>query len=459
VPEGSDVTVARRLADFSAGLQFADLPPAVVASAVVRTLDIVGIALAASGEETAPSIFGALDGWGAGDCTVVGAKRTVAAPLAILANGALAHSLDFDDTHAASITHASAVVVPVALAIGEATGADARTVITAMIAGYEAITRLGMAASGAFHARGWHATGVCGPFAAALVAGRIEGLDAGRLTAALGIAGSFASGVMEYLADGSWVKRVHAGWAGHAGSIAAALARGGFTGPASVLEGRFGLYRTFVDAEPDLVPFTTLGRQWETPAIGFKPYPCCHYNHAYLDCVLQLRSAHALRADDVESVECRVPAGQAPIVCEPRPAKLRPRSSYDAQFSLPYSVASAVLDGAVGLETFAPERLAEPARLALASRVTHVVDPDSVFPRTFPGWVRVRLRDGRVLEARTPDGRGGLACPLPRDAILAKFRDNAARVLPAARVAQVEDAVLALEAAANVRALTTLLRK
>jgi 2-methylcitrate dehydratase PrpD len=453
------MAVAGRLAEFTASLEFSDLPPAVVASACLRTLDTIGIALAASTGETAPAILGALDGWGAaGDCTVIGAKRTAAAPLAILANGTLAHSLDFDDTHAASITHASAVVVPVALAVAEAEGADGHTLIAAMVAGYETITRLGMAASGAFHARGWHATGVCGPFAAALVAGRIERLDPARLTAALGIAGSFASGVLEYLADGSWVKRVHAGWAGHAGAIAAALARGGFTGPESVLEGRFGLYRTFLDAEPDMAPFATLGRQWETPGIGFKPYPCCHYNHAYLDCVLELRQAHALVPDDVESVECRVPAGQVPIVCEPRPGKVRPRSTYDAQFSLPYSVASALLDGHVGLDTYTIDRLEEPRRLALAARVSHVVDPGSTFPHGFPGWIRVRLRDGRMLEARTPDGRGSLARPLPPEAIVEKFRDNAGRALPAARVREIESVVLGLDAAADTHALTSLLR-
>jgi len=449
------MTLARRLAEFTASLDFADLPEEVVDSTRLRTLDILGIALAASTGETAPSLLGALDGWGGGgDCTILGSKRTAAAPLAILVNGALAHSLDFDDTHAASITHASAVVVPVALALGEVVGLDGRALITAIVAGYEAIARLGMAAPGAFHARGWHATSVCGPFAAALVAGRIEGLDADRLTAALGIAGSFASGGMEYLQDGSWVKRIHAGWAGHAGAVAAALARGGFTGPATILEGRFGFYRTFLGAEPDPAPFATLGHEWETPGIGFKPYPCCHLNHAYLDCMLELRSAHGLAADDVEAVECRVPAGQVPIVCEPREAKLRPRTAYEAQFSLPYSVASVLLDGRVGLDTYTAGRLGEARRLALASRVTHTVDPDSTFPRGFPGWVRVRLRDGRVLEARSPDGRGSLARPLPREAIVEKFRDNAGRALSATHVAELERAVLSLDTLADVRPLT-----
>ena len=453
------MTLARRLAEFAASLDFADLPPSVVASVRLRTLDILGIALAASRGETAPSILAALDGWGAaGDSTVIGSKRTAATPLAILANGALAHSLDFDDTHAISITHASAVVVPVALGLGEAAGVTGRAMITAAVAGYESIARLGMAAPGAFHARGWHATGVCGTFAAALVAGRIDGLDADRMTAALGIAGSFASGGLEYLEDGSWVKRVHPGWAGHAGAVASALARGGFTGPATILEGRFGFYRTFVGDEPDAAPFETLDRQWETPAIGYKPYPCCHYNHAYLDCALDLRAEHGLTADAVESVECLVPAGQVPIVCEPRAAKVRPRSAYDAQFSLPFSVASALIDGRVGLDTYAPDRLGDAARLALAGRVTHTVDPDSSFPRGFPGWVRLRLRDGRTLEARVPDGRGSPSRPLPAEAIVEKFRDNAGRAVAPARVAEIERAVLALDALADVRGLTTLCR-
>src|SRR3989442_5513942 len=241
------MTLGGRLAALAAGLAWQDVRPAVVESVKLGTRDIVGIALPASTHEFAPAVRGALEAWGGrGDCTVVGAKVTAAAPLAALANGTLAHGLDFDDTHAASITHASAVVVPTVLAVGESQGADGRRLVTAAVAGYEAIARLGMAAPGAFHARGWHATAVCGPFAAALAAGTGAGLDGPALTPALGLAGSFASGVQEFLEDGSWSKRVHAGWAAHAGVVAAALARGGFLGPPTILEGRFGLYRTFL---------------------------------------------------------------------------------------------------------------------------------------------------------------------------------------------------------------------
>ena len=219
------MTLAERLTEFAAGLEFDDLPADVVASVRLRTLDILGIALASSTSELAPSVLGALQGWGSGACSVVGSRLTASPPLAALANGALAHGLDFDDTHAVSITHASAVVLPTVLALGEASGHDGRALVTAAVAGYEAMTRLGMAAPGEFHAHGWHATAVCGTFAAALAAGRLERLDRARLTAALGIAGSFASGVIEHLEDGSWVKRVHPGWAAHSGVVAAGLAR------------------------------------------------------------------------------------------------------------------------------------------------------------------------------------------------------------------------------------------
>lgn len=453
------MTLARRLAAFAAALRFEDIPADVVASIRLRALDVLGIALAASSADFAPAVMAVAEGWEADSgCTIVGSRRRAPAPLAILANGALAHGLDFDDTHAPSITHPSAVVLPCALAVGEAAGADGRTVIAAAAAGYEAIARLGMAASGAFHARGWHATAVCGPFAAALAAGRVHGLDAARLTAGLGIAGSFASGVLEFLEDGSWVKRLHPGWAGHSGAVAAALARAGFTGPATALEGRFGFYRTFLGVAPDAGAFDTLGRRWETLRVSFKPYPCCHYNHAYLDCALELRRRHALTPEQVEQVECCVPAGEVPIVCEPREAKIRPRTAYDARFSLPYSVAAALVDGGISLDTYAPARLADAAILDLAARVSHAVDPGSTFPQAFPGWVRIRLRDGRVVEARAPDGRGGPEHPLHPDEVAAKFRDNASRALPAGRVHALERAALALDTLDDVRRLTELCR-
>jgi len=443
------MTLAERLAQFAASLRFEAIPAAVVDNVRLRLLDTLGLALAGSRADFAPPLL-TLVAREHGPCSVLGSDRTASPPLAILVNGALAHGLDFDDTHAASITHASAVVLPTVLALAEARGLDGRALIAAAVAGYETITRIGMAASGAFHDRGWHATAVCGSFAAATAAGRCAGLDQARLTAALGIAGSCASGVMEFLEDGSAVKRLHPGWAGHAGAVAATLAEAGVTGPATIFEGRFGFYATFVGKPPDLGPFDTLGREWETLAVAFKPYPCCHYNHAYLDGALELRAREAIDAASIASIECGVPAGQVPIVCEPAASKARPRTTYEAQFSLPFSVAAAFVDGSVGIDTYSPARLADARVLALAARVRYVVDRDSRFPAVFPGRVRVVLHDGRTVEARVDDARAP-----DRAAIVAKYRANAARALPVHRVAELEAAILPFEAAtaASVLAL------
>jgi 2-methylcitrate dehydratase PrpD len=446
------MTVAERLAGFAAGLRFEGLPAEVVESVRLRVLDTLGLALAGARADFAPALLSVLGGEH-GACTVLGTECTASAPLAVLANGALAHGLDFDDTHPASITHASAVVVPTVLALAESRGLDGRAVITAAVAGYETITRVGMAASGAFHDRGWHATAVCGPFAAALAAGRCVELDATCLTAALGIAGSCASGVMEFLEDGSAVKRLHPGWAAHAGVLAATLASGGFGGPATIFEGRFGFYSTFLGKAPDPAPFETLGHRWETLDVAFKPYPCCHYNHAYLDGALDLRSAHGIDGTAIESIECGVPAGQVPIVCEPASTKARPRTTYEAQFSLPFSVAAAFVDGRVGIDTYSAARLTDSRVLSLAARVRYTIDHDSRFPAVFPGRVRVRLNDGRALEARIDDAR-----PPRREAIIDKFRANAARALPSHRVAELEHRVLELERAPSVAPLVALCR-
>jgi 2-methylcitrate dehydratase PrpD len=450
-------SLAEQLARFTASLRYDTIPADVVASVRLRVLDVLGLALAASTRDFAAPVIGAVD-VAAGPCTIIGSRRIAMPAMAALANGTLAHGLDFDDTHAGSITHASAVVIPSALAVAEVSGISGRDVITAAVAGYEAIARIGMAVPGAFHARGWHATSTCGVFAAALAAGKLMGLDARQLTHALGLAGSFAGGLMEFLEDGSAVKRLHAGWAAHGGVLAATLAAGGVTGPASVLEGRFGFYRTFVGAEPNTEVFATLGSRWETTRISFKPYPCCHLSHAYIDCALRLRNEQRVEPDAIASIECRVPAGEVPIVCEPRAVKLRPRTTYEAQFSLPYAVAAAFIDGRVGLDTFTPERLGDERLLALADKVQHVVDPTSTFPDGFPGWIRVRLDDARVVEVREPDGRGSPTRPLPEAAIVEKFRDNVGGMLTPSRRDELERAVLALDGMPDVRKVMGLCR-
>jgi 2-methylcitrate dehydratase PrpD len=350
-------------------------------------------------------------------------------------------------------------VLPTALALGEARQLSGAAALAAAVAGYETITRLGMAAPGGFHARGWHATPVCGALAAAVTAGHCLGLDGARLASAVGIGASCASGLMEFLEDGSSVKRLHPGWAAHSGVLAAGLAAAGMTGPATGLEGRFGLYRAALGETPDLGPLLgTLGARWETLEIAFKPYPCCHYNHAYVDAARRLREEHRLTPGAIREVECIVPPGEVAVVCEPADAKRVPRTDYDAKFSLPFSVAAALLDGNVAVGTFSQARLRDGELLALAARVRYTVDLDSPFPRTFPGHVRIHLADGGSVEARVDRNRGGPEAPLSIGEVVDKFRDNAAQALPESRARELEKAALGLEGLEYLRALMALTR-
>lgn len=392
---------AENLAAFAHGLSSGAIPEVVRRRVALHTLDTLGCALASMDADWAAAVLDPVLRWGgAGGASVVGTARRVAAPMAALANGALAHGHDFDDTHAPSITHASAVVLPAVLALAEEEGLDGGSAIAAAVAGYEVIARLGMAAPGRFHARGWHATPACGTFAAAVAAGRCLGLGRVALTSALGIAASCASGLLEFLEDGSSVKRLHPGWAAHSGVLAAAFAKGGFTGPASGIEGRFGFFRAALGEAPDLTAaLATLGTRWETLEVAVKPYPCCHYNHAYLDAALRLRAEHALTPDAIAEVECVVPAGEIPIVCEPAAVKRAPRTDYDAKFSLPFTVAAALLEGRVGVSTFDAERRGDPALLAPRRACALYRGPGLALPEELSG-------PGASAPRRRPDGGG-----------------------------------------------------
>jgi 2-methylcitrate dehydratase PrpD len=451
---------ARILAEWAARLRAEDIPASVRENAALRVLDTLGCALAGAREDHVPAVLALIARSGeAGPCTVVSSWLTTGPAQAALANGAMAHGLDFDDTHADSVCHGSAVLVPAVLALAESEHLTGQAALTALVAGYEAMIRIGMAAPGRFHERGWHATAVCGPFGAAVAAGKCLGLDANGLTAALGIAASMASGVMEFLEDGSWVKRLHPGWAAQSGLQAAILAQGGFTGPATGLEGRFGFFRAALGEHVDIATqLKDLGDEWETVRSSFKLYPCCHLSHAYLDAVVQLKRMKGLQAEQVDEVECLVPAGEVPIVCEPTEAKLRPRTPYDAKFSLPFGIAAALARERVDIGVFSQESIGDPSLLALAARVRHTVDPSSAFPRTFPGWIKVRLKDGRTLEAREDSQRGGPDRPIAPDEVLAKFRDNAARGLPPLRIAALESGILGMESAADLHSTIALCR-
>lgn len=453
-------TASEILAGFATELRFEALPAAVVDKIVLHTLDLLGVALAATPTDFGASMLSAVRKLsGPGGCTVVGTTDTLPAAWAALANGTLAHGLDFDDTHSTSVVHVSASVVPAALAAAEDRGADGPRVIAALAAAMESNIRIGLAAPGAFHDRGFHPTGVCGAYASTVAAGAIYGLTVEQLADAMGLAGSQASGTFEFLADGSWSKRLHPGWAAHSGIVAARFGAEGFRGPRTTFEGRFGLFPTHVGpGDWDISRIgADLGRRWELLDIALKPYPCCHMTHAFIDCAARAR-ADGVRAEDVAAIACAIHPREMPVVCEPLAVKHNPQTEYDAKFSLPYCVATMLVRGHADLDDFADAAVRDPAVVAVARRVTHQADPDSDYPAHFPGTMRIELRTGQTVEYREPLNRGCPERPLDRAEVEDKFRRNAARALPARQAARVIEAVTDLPHQRDLGVLTAALR-
>jgi 2-methylcitrate dehydratase PrpD len=444
-------TAAQRLIEFATTLQYEDIPDDVTRAAKLHLLDTLGCGIAAHALGVATEGRSTMVELG-GDpqATVLGLEEGLPAPNAAFANAMLCHGLDFDDTHSDSVSHVSTVTGPAALAAGEARGADGREVLTAIVAANEIVTRVGTAVSGEFHRRGFHPTAICGIFGAVAAAGRLDGLDQETATRAFGLAGSMASGLFAYLEDGTATKPLHPAWAAHGALIAARLAAHGAEGPHSILEGKFGLYHAFLDADPGSIDLESqladLGSRWETPRIAYKPYPACHFMHGSLGATARSTGGRTFVADEIEDVVVTVPDAGVSLVLEPVAAKIAPRSDYEGKFSLQYSTAAMLARGHVGVADYTPEAISDEAVLAIARKVRYETKDYPTYPQAFPGGVRVTLKDGSVLEADFPYQQGGPENPLSDDEVVAKYRGNATLGLPDEPVEALERGILELEA-------------
>ncbi|AZK97688.1 MULTISPECIES: MmgE/PrpD family protein [Streptomyces] len=459
-------TAVQQLARFAVDCRDRGLPPEVAADVTGRVLDVVGNCLAGRAEGgPAEAVLDTVRAMGGSPrASLFGEAGRLPAAQAALVNGTLAHTLDFDDTHLPSVLHPSASVVPAALAAAEETGASGARLAAAVAAGIEICNRLGMASyvpgirNSLFFEKGQHATSICGTLGAAAAVALLYGLDEQGVADALGIAASMGSGILEANRTGGTVKRIHCGWAAHSGVMAAALAHAGITGPPTVLEGRFGFFRAWLDGTCDTEALLGgLGERWETLRTVYKPYPSNHFTHPAVDCALALR-AEGLDPGDIASAELGLPAPTLRTVAEPRDEKVRPRTPYHAKFSGPFTVATALLGGGglgVHLDDFTPETLGDPGRLALAARVTCFADDraSEIFPTAFAAVLRVRTRGGALLEKRVDSSRGGPGHPLSRAELLTKFRLNAERGTTPERARQLAHAVGSLPTAPDTRAL------
>lgn len=456
----SPATLAAEVGAFAEKLRYEDLPDDVAERARHLILDSVGVAYASTGFDFAERAARGLAAFEPGDCPVIGMPQRLPIRDAIL-NGVLVHGLDFDDTHTAGVVHVTSSALPTALGAGILHNSSARDVLAAYVLAVEVAARVGIGARGRLHDVGFHPTGVAGAFGAAVPAAKLAGLDAAGITAAQGVVGSMAAGLFEFLEDGSWTKRQHPGWAAASGLTAAALAGAGWAGPPAVYEGRFGFYVTHLQgADSDAAAVARdLGFAGELTATAVKPYPTCHFTHAFIDATLRLLAEAGAGAADVDRVRCHIHPIPGKVVCEPEANKRRPRSDYDAKFSRPFLVAAAAVRDRLTLAELEADALADPAILEFCQRVDVTDDSDSAFPDAYSGYVEIDLKDGRSLSRREQVNRGHEDRPLTNAEIGEKFRATLNTVADDHVASRVYEAVMALGTAVPVREIAEQLRR
>ena len=391
--------ITKKIAEFASVISLESIPNEAIERTQMFVMDNIGIMLRAYHDaESTPALLSGTTalGMGNGNSVVIGDSRAFTPPGAALINGTLAHSLDFDDTHAASSLHPSAPIVPAALAAAEMVGANGKALIPAIIAGYEIQIRLSLALNPTDHYnRGFHPTVTCGVFGAAAAAGRIFSLDPEQMALAFGIALSQSAGSMQFLVDGAWMKRYHVGHAAMCGLMAATYAREGFRGAIDAFEGKHGFLHAYARNPDPEKAVAGLGKDWETLAIAIKPYPSCRYSHAAMDALIDLRSTNDLQPVEIESVEVGLPETGWKIIGDPQDSKHNPLSTVDGQFSMPFCAAVALIEGGLAWDHYA-KHVGDKETLELCRRIKTNIDPraEGEFPKNFSGVVKVTSKKG-----------------------------------------------------------------
>ena len=391
-------------------------------------IDIAGLCVAARHYDYVHAAVGSWETSGA--CTAIGHERGLDSAGAAFVNGTAAHGEDFDDTFEGGPVHAGAVIVPAVLAVCERDGLQGKDALAGIAVGAELTCRASLVAPKRIHKAGFHPTAVLGALGAAAGVATALRLPERECVNALGIVGSMASGIIEYLADGSWTKRMHPGWAAQSAIRAADLARAGFIGPRTVLEGTHGFFHAFAHmgnegTSGNWKKLTDgFGEQWVANGIAFKPYACGTMTQPYVDCAA--RMAKKVDVDSLAEVVCEVGEGTVHRLWEPLASKQSPPNAYAGKFSTPYCIAAGFILGHAGLDAFTEERVRDPRLRALAGKVRYEIDPNNPYPDRFTGHVRVKLKDGCVLEERQAHMRGGVDEPLTRADVEEKFRQNCA---------------------------------
>jgi 2-methylcitrate dehydratase PrpD len=459
---GAQRSAAQIFGAFCADLEYDSLPIAVVERAKHFFIDYIAIALHASTLDSSRPIRALAAARPIpGGATLFGRPDPVHAAWAALANGMAAHSMELDDTFLPGSIHNESFVFSPALALAEESGASGKRFLVAVVAGFEIACRVAAALKPAVtNARGFHPTGTTGALGAAAAAGTLLGLDAAKMTAALGVACSQAAGLLEFVTDGAWTKRFHGGWASHAGMIAAELAHHGMTAPPTAIEGKFGYLHAY---SGDPLPQALAVGKGENLAIAqtaMKYYPCNYYIQSVNDAVLQLARREDLRIDAIDSVVVHTVQAAMALVCEPIEQKRRPKVMIDAQFSVPFNVALGLARKQVSFVDFTTEAFSDSEIIRLMDRVTCRVDPtlDAQYPAAWPARVEITLTDGSTVAAAIQHAKGDPRNPLSLNEVIAKHRSIVAGIVAPSTDEAILEFILHLETKPDFSELTGILQ-
>ncbi|MBJ3777110.1 MmgE/PrpD family protein [Acuticoccus mangrovi] len=404
ITEISGPTITEQLTDFIMDCEYSTVPDEVIQRFRMFILDYLGVALTGSYSRSSEIIAQVVEELGGKEtATVVGRSYKANAALGALVNGTTGHAVEMDDDHRTSVLHPAVAVVPAAMAAAELVGAKGDKLIEGVICGYELMCRIGDAFLGTMYDEGFHPTGACGVFGAAAAAGKILGLDRDQMVAALGIAGTQAAGLEEWKTDGSWIKRLHPGKSAEAGILSVLLAKNGYTGPSTIIEGVHGFLKAFsFERKWDVnMILDGLGTEYRGYGTSFKPYAGCRFYHQVIDATLALTSEHKIDAASVKDAKVRVYRTAYQTLCTPKSRRYRPTSVVDAQFSIPFSVAASIIHGPVMPVHYSEEAIHDPAVLDLCARVEGIPDDEyeKGYPARFPTEVTINTYDGRSVTA------------------------------------------------------------
>ena len=449
--------MTEKFADFCEQLRYEDLPHDVIKRTKLLILDTVGIIIRARHDaESTSSLVSAIEKleMSNGSCQVFSDNKSYSPSAAALLNGTLAHSLDFDDTHAEASLHSSAPILAAALAAAEMNKSSGQQLITACVVGYEIQIRLGLAGGSSSHyKKGFHPTATCGIFGAAAAAGYLMGLTKEQYISAFGIALSQSAGSMQFLTDGAWTKRSHVGQAAQNGLSCAIMAAEGFKGPSKAFEGQWGYFHSYASGGDMEKALDGLGKKFETLNLGVKPYPSCRYSHAAIDGIIELKNELGFSTAELDDIDIGLSETALNIIGYPLSDKQNPKSVVDGQFSMPFCAAVTVKSGGLKWDDY-KNHLNDSDTLSLCNKIK--VSPDKDAEECCPEYMSAKVKvvvKGKKYEKFVKIPKGEPENFMEDSEFISKFRSLTEPYLSNERIDQLTGSMLKLDQSNNINSI------